>query len=409
MKLKMIGWITGIAMLFSLSCQGCKETPVKEPEVVTYHPVMPEKTNATKVFMHYMPWFESKDFSGAWGTHWRMANRNPEKIDGNGKREIASHYYPLIGPYDSGDPFVIEYHLLLMKYAGIDGILIDWYGMHQALDYHLNFDNSEALISRLDTVGIGFGIVYEEYVAEAVSKRTGLSTIAVAQEDLIYMEQNYFTQPQYLHVEEAPLLLTFGPRFFKTATNWTEIFSAGSSNPFFMPLWGHDHLTGATNTDGEYAWIDFNYDMRELTKFYSGYTAGLAMGSVFPGFHDFYAEGGWGTSYGFVSHLSGETFDNTLQKAVEYNLPYIQLVTWNDFGEGTMMEPTQEFGFSYLEKIQAFTGVSYTKKELELIYEFYQKRVSLRDNTAAQLQLDEAFMLLNELNPAQAETIIKNL
>ena len=31
---------------------------------------------------------------------------------------------------------------------------------------------------------------------------------------------------------------------------------------------------------------------------------------------------------------------------------FIQIATWNDFSEGTMIEPTREFGFSFLEKIQ---------------------------------------------------------
>jgi hypothetical protein len=30
----------------------------------------------------------------------------------------------------------------------------------------------------------------------------------------------------------------------------------------------------------------------------------------------------------------------------------IQLVTWNDYGEGTMIEPTHEFGYTFLEVVQ---------------------------------------------------------
>lgn len=58
-----------------------------------------------------------------------------------------------IGPYDSGDPDVLEYHLLLMRYAGVDGVLIDWYGSHKVRDYGPNLDNSEALISKMKPIG----------------------------------------------------------------------------------------------------------------------------------------------------------------------------------------------------------------------------------------------------------------
>gem|GEM_PF-5045287 len=74
------------------------------------------KAYSKPVYMHYMPWFDSPEFDGSWGWHWRMNNKNPDKIIdiNSGRREIASHYYPLIGAYDSEDSLVIEYHMLLI-------------------------------------------------------------------------------------------------------------------------------------------------------------------------------------------------------------------------------------------------------------------------------------------------------
>jgi hypothetical protein len=80
-----------------------------------------------KVYMHYMPWFDTPETIGKWGWHWTMNTQDPDVIV-DGKRQIASHYYPMIGPYASSDRYVIEYHLLLMKLSGVDGVLIDWYG-----------------------------------------------------------------------------------------------------------------------------------------------------------------------------------------------------------------------------------------------------------------------------------------
>ena len=40
------------------------------------------------VFVHYMPWFETPDFQGYWGYHWKMNNKNPDVIT-DGKREIV--------------------------------------------------------------------------------------------------------------------------------------------------------------------------------------------------------------------------------------------------------------------------------------------------------------------------------
>src|SRR5208283_2317942 len=99
-----------------------------------------------KVMVHYMPWFVSQPFSGSWGWHWTMNHFNPDDVDPKtGQQEIASQFYPLIGPYDSADPAVLEYHVLLMKLAGIDGVIVDWYGMDNFNDYGVNNSRTLAL------------------------------------------------------------------------------------------------------------------------------------------------------------------------------------------------------------------------------------------------------------------------
>ena len=83
---------------------------IEVPIVVELDPIKVQKGNSTKVYAHYMPWFKSKPFSGYWNLHWTQSNRNPDNfteeiadINGLGqinylKREIAAHFYPLIGP-----------------------------------------------------------------------------------------------------------------------------------------------------------------------------------------------------------------------------------------------------------------------------------------------------------------------
>ena len=45
------------------------------------------------------------------------------------------------------------------------------------------------------------------------------------------------------------------------------------------------------------------------------------------------------------------TFEQTLEKAFNGNAPIIQIATWNDWGEGTNIEPSQEFGYRDLSVI----------------------------------------------------------
>ena len=109
-SLRHVLFTTSLVMAVLVSCSSSDPEP--EEEVTGPPPV--QKTNSMKVYMHYMPWFQSKPFAGYWGSHWTMANKNPDIVDANGQRQIASHYYPLIGPYASRDKVVIEYHLLVM-------------------------------------------------------------------------------------------------------------------------------------------------------------------------------------------------------------------------------------------------------------------------------------------------------
>ena len=104
-------------------------------------PVTSRQGQVRKLLLaHYMPWYQAKPFSSAWGWHWTMNKFNPDaKQAGDSsetaKRQIASHFYPLIGPYDSADPAVLECQLLQMKLAGIDGVIVDWYGLTDLHDY----------------------------------------------------------------------------------------------------------------------------------------------------------------------------------------------------------------------------------------------------------------------------------
>src|ERR1700753_4438010 len=73
-----------------------------------------ECETANAIGVDIKSWFETPDTNnGKWGRHWTMATKNPNVMK-NGHRDIASHYYPLIGPYASGDPDVIDWQLCLM-------------------------------------------------------------------------------------------------------------------------------------------------------------------------------------------------------------------------------------------------------------------------------------------------------
>lgn len=185
-----------------------------------------KKTNIQKVYVHYMPWFEDKISSpdGKWGLHWTMATQNPDITLSNGRRKIASYFYPKIGPYASSDRDVIDYHTLLMKYAGIDGLIVDWYGSHNVYDYPLIRRNTDSLFNRIPKVGLQFAVCYEDVTLRNVKAIAGLDIVAAAKEDFDFVQSNYFSHNNYIKINNPPLLLCFGPQVMKTQEKWLQNF-----------------------------------------------------------------------------------------------------------------------------------------------------------------------------------------
>ena len=137
MKQKLI-----LLMLTAFILSSC----VKDKNIVPV-PVQKERTDK-KVFVHMMTWFwtdennqhpEKEIKNNPWFGHWTMDKCNPETLIEHDpsawKRQIASHYYPLTGPYASRDKNIIEYQLLLMKLSGIDGIIFNYTTLNPHWDF----------------------------------------------------------------------------------------------------------------------------------------------------------------------------------------------------------------------------------------------------------------------------------
>ncbi len=259
----------------------------------------------------------------------------------------------------------------------------------------------------LGKTGLKFAIVYEDRTIKAAYETDpSFDRIEGAQNDMLYLEQNYFNNPAYIYIDGKPLLLVFGPEEFHSPAEWEEIFSVFSAEPCFVVLNGKSAET-TPHSSGEYIWVD-NTSLD--TKYLQKEQYDIFFGGAFPGFNDYYEEGGWGTGFGWqIEYYDGVTFKNNLDKAVNAGVDYLQLITWNDFGEGTMIEPTREFNYNMLEIVQDFTGVEYTRNELERIFTLYNLRKEYHDNLNKQKILDQAFYYLVSLQTTNAGQLIDSL
>jgi hypothetical protein len=295
-----------------------------------------------------------------------------------------------------------------MKYSGIDGVIIDWPGGSVHDDYPKNKQNAEVIMGATPTFGLSFAVIYEDQ--DIAIAGTG---IGQAQADLSYVSTYYFTKPNYIKVNGAPLFMVFGPLDFRQPSQWSQLLPHLTPQPTFLTLW-YDSGEVGNAANGEFAWIYGDF-MSGLTNFYNNHPLGVKGGVAYPGFNSFYAAGGWPGTPNWTcgncvarstvpyTYNGAPTFAATLQLALSSGDNFVQLATWNDYGEGTMIEPTNEFQYSFLTTLQEQLGVNYTVTELELINTLYKARKS---GSISQSLLTQASTDLANLNVAGAQCIL---
>jgi hypothetical protein len=339
------------------------------------------------VLVHYMPWFASKEVSGQWGWHWKMNRFDPDKIKANGLRDIASHDAPLIGPYDSSDEHLLEYHVQLLKIAGIQGVVIDWYGIADFRDYGMIHRNTERLVKQLKRADLQFAICYEDQSVKHMIEAGELSTdkgITEGTRALKWLAEHLFVDANYIKIQGRPVLLIFGPQYF-SKTQWRELASVLPQRPL---LFGLPHLVNDGGMDGAFGWPPVSGGREVTRQQWSDYLKQLYLNEqvisvAFPGFKDIYKEAGLHESYGFIDSREGKTLKETLSFAKSSPARILQIATWNDFGEGTVIEPSANHGYRYLEILQQSLSPksSFSAEDLRLPVRLYQLRKENLDNS----------------------------
>jgi len=364
------------------------------------------------IFVYYLPWYVARPYSETWGWHWTMDHFNPEVIDATGQRQIASWYRPLIGPYDSADPVVLEYHVLLMKLAGIHGVIVDWYGPEDYLDYAINNERTLAICTLAGKAGLQFALCYEDQTVRQQIDGGHLEAsdaIAHAQQTMLYLQRHYFSLPAYLRMSGRPVLLNFGPQYIKENGQWEAILSVldATNRPAFftedhrLPLgegafnWPPMWLSLAPGTRGVLSMTALQNYLDNFEDEAAAWPAFIS--SAFPRFHDIYQSAGVRDYWGYLGDRKGQILHQTLSRALTNDSSIVQIVTWNDFGEGTMVEPTVEYGFRDLGIIQNLRrvhlegGFSCSTNDLTLPLRLYQLRRVAETNPALDMELKGVF------------------
>ncbi len=265
--------------------------------------------NTTKLYVHFMGWF---------------GNSNHANVG-----------------YSSIDPAQVHRQVSDMKSRGFSGAILDWYGPG-------SYSDTVAGLLRTEAVSQAWQFAITEDVGSVSSYANGNICDATqkAINDLNYVASTYEGSSAYLRVNGRPVIFFFGLEAYYV--DWARVRAQVSGDPLFL----FRNSGGVTdpNSDGGFAWQTTNlsnpYDMSlgYLDTYYStavAHPSRISFGSGYPGFND--TDASW-TGNRVQHRQCGGTWLASVAEANKYystsnQFPFSQVVTWNDYEEGTAIEP----------------------------------------------------------------------
>ena len=274
-----------------------------------------------RVSAFYYMWYGTPSFDGGY-THWSQHGHQPPD-------DIASSYYPARGLYSSSDRLVVGAQMAEIRAAGIDEIAVSWWGQGSAEDGRLPL-----VLSAARSNGLAVAVHLEPY-----NGRTVASTV----DDVAYLE-------------------TFGIRTFYVyrpfdlpIAQWaaaTPMLRAGGATIFAeTPLVG---AASAAGFDGVYTYDIVTYPgsmfSRLCTEAHARHL--LCAPSVGPGYD---ARRGSGDPVVKPRRL-GATYDAMWRAAISAHADRVTITSYNEWHEGTQIEPAAPAGRHGLYRYQSYDG-----------------------------------------------------
>lgn len=320
-----------------------------------------KKEEAPEVLIHYMTWYGDKNAGEDSLRHWRFGHANT----------------PRIGTYDSHKKSTIYYHLLLAWSAGIDGVVVN---VKDEYD-RIGLDVVQATVQELDSLsdqGFDFKLAVS-FDDQGFDLEAPLDTtlFKLDQFKRKYVDGN----PHYLRYNQKPIFYSFDyPNKFITAKGLANSMDSVFGSDEVLLIWntfgegentqdyvdafypwvqpGGEWLADGSNWGKPY--LDYFYD--QINKFEDN-TYQFSGGGVWPGFDD-RKNTSWGGDR-LISRSGGATYDSTWMYIHDYQgeipMKYVMIETWNDWNEGTEIEPSVENGFQNLlqteSNILALNGI----------------------------------------------------
>lgn len=300
-----------------------------------------------QVLAFYYGWYASPKFSGQW-RHW-------SPVDAEGKQIANITDYPTFGAYDSHDPTLIERQFQIAQTAGVTGFIASWWGRG-------SFEDKG--IPLLLTAAKARSMVISAFYEDAKGNDTE-SRIKSAVKDLGYIISQYGQNPAWLKVNNKPVVFIYGRAIHElTLDDWklvlAQVHQQHPGGALFVPDSTNPAVVEVFDGVSQYAMTGFPQINGQNPKTFEpwlriAYPRFVAMAgankistlTVTPGFNNHKGP--------TLDRLDGETYRIFWRAAIEARPDYVLIVTWNEWHEGTEIEPSLQYGTRFIDETAVFS------------------------------------------------------
>jgi len=277
--------------------------------------------------------------------------------------------------YSSTDAGQVTRQITDMISRGINGVIIDWYGPDSSTDQAAQLVMTEAE----KHPGFTFAIMVDQGAIKWDSCK-GCTPQQALISQLQYIEQKYFTSPAYMTQGGRPVVTNFDIDVVY-AIDWNAVNASLGTKPAY--LFQNNDGFSHTLSSGSYSWVmptTSDYGMSYLSSFYQtgmSHSSEQTAGAAYKGFNDTLAI--WGSGR-IMKQQCGQTWLKTFSQVNSlYNagkqLPFLQLVTWNDYEEGTEIESGIDNCFSLSSSVSG-NSLKWNISGDESVIDYYRVYIS---------------------------------
>lgn len=334
-----------------------------------------EKNEIDKcVFAFYYNWYGNTEHDGK-EIHWEHgiianADYKGSMDEIKGKDNLATNFYPELKNYSSLDPAIVTRHVEMMKKANIDVIVVTWWGK--------NDFGSPALPTLFNEAA-----KHDMKVCFHIEPYSGRSAETV-RGNIVELTKQFGSHPAFYRMDGKPCFFIYDS-YLIPASDWARVCTpegdltirGTKDDAKLIGLWvkykEQDYFK-ESGLDGYYTYFaatGFTYgstpDNWKGMQLWAEQNNKVFIPCVGPGYIDTRVRP-WNTST-IRDRKGGEYYTNMFQKAAECGSRYIGITSFNEWHEGTQIEPAVPFEsntFQYLD-YSPFAPDYYLTRTRELI------------------------------------------